>query len=141
MTAAAPPAKDRVTLLRDPLVLGGAGLASLAVLHVRDPHDSGSYGFCPFLLLTGHPCPGCGGLRAMNNLTNGDLLGAASSNLMAVVLLGLLVGAWVVWIVRRWRRQDVPLPGMTATSVIVVALAFAVFGIVRNTPWGAWLAP
>jgi hypothetical protein len=77
----------------------------------------------------------------MNNLTNGDLLGAVSSNVIAVFLLGLLFGAWVVWIARRWRRQDVPLPGMTANWVIVVGLAFAVFGIVRNTPWGAWLAP
>lgn len=123
------------------MLLGGAGAASLALLHVRDPHDSGSYGYCPFLLLTGHPCPGCGGLRAMNDLTHGDVVGALSSNVMAVVLLGLLIGAWVVWLVRRWHGRDVPLPGLTATSVVAVAVAFAAFGIIRNTPWGAWLAP
>jgi hypothetical protein len=141
MTNAALAMQSRSALLRDPLLIGGAGLASLALLHVRDPHDPGSYGYCPFLLLTGHPCPGCGGLRAMNNLTNGDFVGAVSSNAMAVVLLGLLFGAWLVWIVRRWRGQDGPLPGLTATGVVWVALAFGVFGVVRNTPWGIWLAP
>lgn len=141
MGVAVAPARSRAALLRDPLLLGGAGMASLAVLHVRDPHGSGSYGYCPFLFLTGYPCPGCGGLRAMNDVTNGDLVSALSSNLMAVALLGLLAGAWLVWVIRRWRRQDVPLPGMTANSVLVVGMAFAVFGIVRNTPWGAWLAP
>ena len=29
-------------------------------------------------------CPACGGLRAVNDLTNGDVLGAASSNLVFV---------------------------------------------------------
>lgn len=77
----------------------------------------------------------------MNNLTNGDIVAAVSSNAMAVVLLGLLAGAWLVWVVRRSRGQDVGLPGMTVTPVVTVALAFVVFGIVRNTPWGAWLAP
>jgi hypothetical protein len=123
------------------MLLGGAGLASLAVLHVRDPHESGSYGFCPFLTLTGYPCPGCGGLRAMNNLTHGDVVGAISSNAMAVALLGLLGIAWLVWVVRRWQRRDVPLPGINATAVVVVAVGFLIFGVIRNTPWGAWLAP
>ena len=141
MSVSAPALQSRASLLRDPLLVGGAGLASLALLHVRDPHHSGSYGYCPFLVLTGHPCPGCGGLRAMNDLTNGDFVGAVSSNAMAVVLLGLLFGAWVVWMSRRWRGRRGPLPGLNATAVVWVAVAFVVFGVVRNTPWGAWLAP
>jgi hypothetical protein len=141
LSSSVPALRSRASLLRDPLLIGGAGLATLALLHVRDPHDKGSYGYCPFLALTGHPCPGCGGLRAMNNLTDGDFIGAVSSNVMAVVLLAMLFGAWLVWIARRWRGHNVPLPGLTAPVVVWVALAFAVFGVVRNTPWGAWLAP
>ena len=41
----------------------------------------------PILAITGRPCPGCGGLRAVNDLTNGDVAGALSSNLMAVALV------------------------------------------------------
>lgn len=131
----------RSALLRDPLLIGGGGLGALALLHVRDPHVSGSYGFCPFLLLTGQPCPACGGLRAMNELTHGDVVGALSSNAMAVVLLAVMGVAWVVWTYRRWRGHPAPL--LTARSPVLwgLVIAFAVFGVLRWTPWGVWLRP
>ena len=59
-------------------LVGGLGLATLA-LHLRDPHDSYSWGLCPSSVL-GLACPGCGGLRAVNDLTNLRLADAASSN-------------------------------------------------------------
>ena len=49
------------------------GAAAMAVLRFHDPHARGSYAYCPFLYLTGHPCPLCGGLRAMNDLTRGRI--------------------------------------------------------------------
>ena len=51
--------------LRDPVLVGAVGLGAVTLLHLHDPHSSGAYGFCPFLLVTGLPCPGCGGLRAV----------------------------------------------------------------------------
>lgn len=132
---------DRTALLRDPLLVGAAGVGALALLHVHDPHQSGSYGFCPFLLLTGQPCPGCGGLRAMNNLTNGDLVGALSSNAMAVVLLAVMGVAWVVWFYRRWRGDRAPLLALTSPVLWGLIGAFAVFGVLRWTPWGTWFLP
>ena len=47
--------------------------AATIALRLRDPHDSGSWGYCPWKLLTGLDCPGCGALRAVNDLTHGDL--------------------------------------------------------------------
>jgi hypothetical protein len=132
---------SRTALLRDPMLVGAAGLGALGLLHVHDPHQSGSYGFCPFLLLTGQPCPGCGGLRAMNNLTNGDAVGAISSNAMAVVLLVVMGGAWVVWFYRRWRGNPAPLLALNSPVLWGLLAAFAVFGVFRWTPWGAWFLP
>lgn len=60
---------------------------------------------------------------------------------MAVALLGLLAVAWVVWTGRRARGHDVPLVDVTPRLVVVLASVFVVFGVLRNTPWGAWLAP
>lgn len=112
--------------------------ASLA-LHVRDPHEQGSWGLCPLLAVTGHACPGCGGLRAVNDLTHGDLVAAASSNLYFVASIPLLAFGWLVWVRRSWSGQPVHGPG---TPTVIVALVLLVlFGVVRNTPWGAWLAP
>jgi hypothetical protein len=122
-------------------MVGALGLGAFALLHFRDPHSSGSYGFCPFLELTGKPCPGCGGLRAVNDLTRGDLVGAISSNILAVALVGALAVAWVVWMVRRLRGQDVGMIAVGPRTGVAVVVLLVVFGVVRNTPWGSWLAP
>jgi hypothetical protein len=132
---------SRAELLRAPTLVGAAGLGALTLLHFHDPHQSGSYGYCPFLLLTGQPCPGCGGLRAMNNLTDGDVVGALSSNAMAVVLLVVMGGAGVVWFYRRWRGQPVPLLAVNSPVLWGLGIAFILFGVFRWTPWGVWLRP
>ncbi len=133
--------RTRAELLRGPVLVGAAGLSAAVILHVRDPHDQGAYGFCPFLALTGLPCPGCGGLRAVNDLSHGDVLGALSSNVLAVALLGLLGVLWLSWTIRRSRGEDRPMIQMSNRAGLLVLAVFLVFGIVRNTPWGAWLAP
>lgn len=122
-------------------MLGAGGISALGLLHLRDPHESGSYGFCPFLLVTGEPCPGCGGLRAMNNLTHGDLIGALSSNAMAVVLLVVMAGAWLVWLYRRWRGDPAPLLALKSPVLWALVIGFGIFGVLRWTPWGVWLRP
>ena len=120
----------------------GVGLASLA-LHLRDPHSPRSWGTCPTLLVTGYACPLCGGLRAVNDLTNGDLGAAFSSNALFVLALPALV-MWWVWILRaRWRGDalewSAPLTRRGVMPVFVTVLL--VFGVVRNLPVAHALAP
>ncbi len=124
------------------MLLAGAVLTASVLLHVRDPHVSGSWGFCPWLLLTGTYCPGCGGLRAVHDLTHLDLRAAASSNLLVVAGLPLVAVWWGRAVADRWRgvvraghaRRRMVL----ATLVLSLAVCFAVL---RNTGAGAWLAP
>ena len=84
---------------------------------------------CPFLLVTGHPCPLCGGTRSFASMWEGDLGRAArfhplgpllfAGSLLAALLLlaGLLSGrSWRLWLSR---------PGRNA----VVALIVVAFGI------------
>ena len=130
---------DRV---RPPVVLAAVLLGLSVLLHFRDPHKSGSWGYCPWFLLTGTYCPGCGGLRAVNDLTRGDVAAAASSNLMFVSSLPILGLLWVRSVGQRWRGVRKPLSPtfvkVTATAAVVL---IAVFAVVRNLPFGAWLAP
>ncbi|MBM7515289.1 DUF2752 domain-containing protein [Nocardioides nitrophenolicus] len=122
------------------LVVGGLAAATLA-LHLRDPHEQGSWGACPFAL-SGFYCPGCGGLRAVNDLGNLQLGAAASSNLLFVLALPFVVYALARWTAGRWtgtawvvseRRM------LTLTGVLLAAML--VFAVLRNLPVGAWLAP
>ncbi|MBB5913377.1 hypothetical protein BJY24_002244 [Nocardia transvalensis] len=129
--------------LGQPLLVAGAAVGAATLLHFRDPHVSGSYSICPFYALTGWWCPGCGGLRAMHNLTDGRLLDAVQSNVLLVPLLIGFVVWWVDWSRRRMRGQaERVLPfRIGRTQLWVILAALTVFTVFRNTPWGHWLAP
>ena len=122
-------------------MVGAIGLTAAGFLHFHDPHNSGAYGFCPFLAITGRPCPGCGGLRAINDLTRFDLGAAISSNALAVALVGVLAVAYIRWIANRRRGGDRRMIVLGPRTGVAVMTLLVVFGIVRNTPWGSWLAP
>lgn len=122
------------------VTIGGLALATLA-LHVRDPHQSGSWGYCPSAAL-GIYCPGCGGLRAVNDLTDGQVGAAASSNLLFVVLLPLLVFLLGRWALERWTgRVRQPNARRMRAFLITLGVAAVVFTVLRNLAVGAWLAP
>lgn len=132
---------SRWSTLRAPAAIAVVGAGLLVLLRLHDPHRSGSYGFCPSLVLTGLPCPGCGGLRAVNDLTHADVAAAVSSNLLAVALVAGLGVGWLAWTVRRWRGRPDYLPRLSARWGCAALGAMLVFGVVRNLPFGAALAP
>ncbi len=139
--APARPATGLLTRVRGPLLLAGGVTAATLALHFRDPHERGSWGLCPFSAITGGYCPGCGGLRAVNDLTNGDVLAAASSNLVFVAAVPFLVLLWARWLRSRWREEplgDLRHPVVFSLVLLCVLVAFTV---VRNLPFGSWLAP
>jgi hypothetical protein len=123
-----------------PLLLAGAVLVACLALHLRDPHQPGSWGFCPWLVLTGLDCPGCGGLRAVNDLTNGDVVGAASSNLLVVCAIPVSAALWARWFRNAWRGIPSRADSRRALACCAVLVVLAVgFAVVRNLPFGAWL--
>ena len=72
-------------MLAPATTIGALSLLTLA-LHVRDPHQHGSWGLCPSAAM-GIYCPGCGGLRAVNDLTHGDVGAALSSNILVTLMI------------------------------------------------------
>ena len=129
----------RARRLRGPVGTAAAvGVAALA-LHVRDPHQQGSWGLCPFKAITGWDCPACGGLRAVNDLGHGQLVEAAHSNLFFVASLPLVVGLWLLWLRRGWTGDDSRVLPAAVVRPLTIAAAgvLLAFTIYRNTPWGA----
>ena len=143
MTVPAPPSgPGLLARIWAPVAVAGTGLAAAIAVALRDPHVPGSWGSCPFLAVTGYYCPGCGGLRAVHDVLTGDLLAGLQSNLMGLVLCGLLTALWAVWFVAQCRGRPVAWEKVVPSWAAYTFLAlFAVFSVFRNTPWGSWLAP
>jgi len=140
--AVVPDERGRARRLSGPVLLAGGLVVASVALHVRDPHREGSWGLCPWLLLTGTYCPGCGGLRAVNDLTRGDVGAAASSNLLLVGALPLLAWWWLRRAADAWRGVRRVVDEHAALRLTVVVLGAAlVFWVVRNLPFAGWLAP
>ncbi|MDT5334514.1 MAG: hypothetical protein QOD90_19 [Mycobacterium sp.] len=110
--------------------LGTAGVVAgaLAYIGLRDPHAAG-FGFpaCPFRLLTGLNCPGCGGLRMTHDLLNGDFGAAVVDNVFLLVGLPMLA----LWLILRWRGGHKLMPKSAGAIVIIAAVTWTV---VRNLP-------
>ncbi len=144
MTAVVAPARTAQRwrrLLPPVLVVGGLAAATVA-LHFRDPHEQGTWGICPTKALFGVDCPGCGGLRAVNDLTNLQVFDAASSNLLFVASIPVLAYVFGRWVWGRWSGSswDPSDRSMSRSAVVIVAL-MVVFTLARNLPAGSWLAP
>ena len=88
---------------------------------------------CPFYLLTGAFCPGCGALRSIHALLHGHLGQAFGFNPLLVLLLPYLASVWLAEVLtaataRRWRIALSARWGWALLSLIVA------FWVLRNVP-------
>jgi hypothetical protein len=122
-------------------VVAAGALASACVYTAMvDPNTSGAYPQCPLRLLTGVDCAMCGGMRATHAMLGGDVMRAASQNLLLVVLAPFALWATAQWFGAQWGVRVPPLPTRRwmAPALLVVAV---VFSVVRNLGFGPgpWL--
>lgn len=138
--ATRPAAASRGRRLLAPLgVAAGAG-AVLGVLAVVDPNEPGHYPTCPWLALTGTYCPGCGTLRALHALTQGDLMTAVAHNPLTVAASVWLFLWFLTWVHRQWtgrHRTTMVHPRVLYALVAVIAA----FWVLRNVPGFGFLGP
>jgi hypothetical protein len=107
-------------------------VGALGILGVVDPEQSAFTLRCPWLMLTGLYCPGCGTLRAMHRLLTGDPAAMLRLNLLVVaVLLAAPLGML--------RPQLLRSPAISR-GIVAVILAF---WVLRNVPFAPFtrLAP
>ncbi|MFF6801312.1 DUF2752 domain-containing protein [Streptomyces sp. NPDC012616] len=110
--------------------LGGAVLAALALATALfDPTRPGRFPACPFRAVTGWDCPGCGSLRALHELTHGQVAAAMDYNALLVAFLPFGAVIWLRAVTRRSRPRVLPTWAARALAVGVVLWA-----VIRNLP-------
>jgi len=109
------------------IALGGVGAAFGALLLSPDGIADGPV-VCPFRLLTGLPCPGCGLTRAWVYLAHGQWGDSFVANPFGIVLVALVLALVVAVVTARVRRVAPPdLNGLVRRRWVQVIL-------------GGWLA-
>ncbi len=144
-------ATSRSRRLAAPLAVGAGVLVASAYVGLVDPGEPGHYPLCPIKWLTGLDCPGCGGLRALHALLNGDAVAALDRNAFVVLLaLPAAAAVWGLWLRSCWRgsasigtadrrpARGVPVT-LLAWSFLAVMVAFTILRNVGGVPAFAWL--
>ena len=114
--------------------LSALAAAGLVFVRLVDPRVPGNYPTCPFLFFTGCYCPGCGTLRALASLLEGNLRGAIGYNLLAVIsspILAVLTLGMLSEKPRAFRRFNLRFPPLAAWTTLAVIVIF--WGL-RNIP-------
>jgi hypothetical protein len=111
------------------VALIGAAAFFLWLVHPQDNHAIPQ---CLVLQTTGCYCPGCGSLRAIHHLLQGELARAWAMNPLTVLLLpGLLFLASADLL---FNRRDIAVRIRPFYLWLLIAL-FLLFGLLRNLPF------
>lgn len=101
-----------------------AVLVLLAVYHLGDPAHCAWFPKCPFFVVTGLKCPGCGSQRAIHSLLNGDIAGAWDYNALLVGSIPVLIVLGVATLGRKtwpnfYRWTNSPIFIWTVFAIVI----------------------
>lgn len=110
------------------------GITFLIIFHRFNPENNIFFPKCPFYLLTGYKCPGCGSQRAIHHILNLRIYDALKENALLVVSIPYLATGIVFNNLKSltpktllWRQR---LYGVKAINIIIVIIIL--FWVLRN---------
>jgi hypothetical protein len=100
-------------------------LFAIVIYYSFDPNRYHLFPRCPFFVITGLKCPGCGSQRAVHSLLHFDLLGAIRYNALLVFSIPILLVLFYAEAVRKrkpafYAAVNRPLVIWTYFSITVV---------------------
>lgn len=109
------------------------GIAGIAVFIVFDPAGSVFFPKCPFRLLTGWDCPGCGSQRTLHALLHGQVSEAFMYNPLLVLSLPYLgTASYLEYFNGKKRFPRLRQVLMGRTACIVILCVIVLYWIGRN---------
>jgi hypothetical protein len=130
----APPTTDRRQSERNVRIAAGLGVGAVLTACVITPSMSTSGPpMCPFHLVTGLPCPGCGLTRSWTSAAHGQVADAFSYNLFGpITFVATIVFAGVVGVLLVRRRPVAGLARVVKHPIVwAVAVIWIVYGVTR----------
>lgn len=107
-----------------------------AIYFLYNPADSELFPKCPFLLITGYQCPGCGSQRALHNLLNLNIRDAFLNNALMVISIPYILTHYIFEIntfkVRMMKWRNIFFGNKAIYIVFILTILFA---IIRNLLW------
>lgn len=122
---------------RDRLLLAAPFLAAgfLAIVPTADDGPT----LCPFALMTGTACPGCGMTRAAGYLIRGDLSSALRYHPLVMLVVVQALAGWGWWMLRR--SETVRPPSTRITNAILIGTGVSLIVVWLLRLWAGWLPP
>lgn len=119
------------------IVIALFGILFFAIYYNFNPSSEGNlFPRCPFLLITGYQCPGCGSQRAIHSLLHLDIAKAFSYNPILIISIPYLI---IISIIKYrlktsnseklWKFRNIL---MGKNAIIIIAITFISFWILRN---------
>jgi hypothetical protein len=118
------------------------GVIGLIVLSFGHPSEYSLMPRCPFYLLTGWYCPGCGSLRAAHYLLHGHILTSFRYNPLFLPIMICVLFLCGKRVYELWNHTIVPFR-YELWFYKIILLVFIAFFIIRNIPIASleWLRP
>jgi hypothetical protein len=110
-------------------------IAGAAYLFAFEPGKSGFFLPCPFRLLTGFNCPGCGVTRALHQLLHGHFETAFMLNPLFLLAIPFILFAFLRYSVIVMRGGVPPPNALPAPYIYAIFFIILGFWIFRNTPF------
>jgi hypothetical protein len=112
----------------------GSVFAISVVLFLIDPAGSRLYPSCPFHLLTGLHCPGCGTLRALHQILHLNISAALRLNPLMVFSVPFLGYAFLSRASSDFAGRSLPKAFVPAALIWALLVVIIAFWILRNIP-------
>lgn len=109
--------------------------AGAVYLFLFEPGRTGFFPLCPFRLLTGLQCPGCGTTRALHEVVHGNFLAAFMLNPLLLIASPFLVWAFLRYsltVMQGGVPRKNALPAAYIYTIFFVVVGFWIF---RNTAY------
>jgi uncharacterized protein DUF2752 len=124
-----PSAAQARTRIRCEAWAGAAVFMALCALSATiSPEQPGHYPACPFRVITGYACPGCGSLRTLHDLVYAHFSTAVTHNAMLIMMLPFAAAAWIHTVTG---RTSTVAPRWLGCAVMAV---LALWTVMRNLP-------